>query len=419
MSTITEHLTRVLDLITPGQPVNLPLSDALGCVLAQDCHAALAVPPFSNSAMDGFLINVADLDPAGTATLEVTGDVAAGATARIPEPGCAVRIMTGAPIPDDPVPEGLAVIPVEDTSALPGPQKLTPTITITNYRGRAHIRPRGDNVAVGDRVARAGELVDASMLAGLVSAGVAEVSVHPRPTVTVLSSGDELAPAGVIPGEGQIPDSNRPMVAALLGEAGIIHVTQEHTSDDPREFSEIFTRAVTESDLVITTGGVSAGAFDVVKAVIGDTASGADMWFGPVQMQPGKPQGAGTWARADGTSASVLCLPGNPVAAFVSFLLFIRPAVDKLRGITTVADLDSRPRVTAAAGVAFPDARTKDLIVPVRLAWGPEGATATPFTRQGRGSHFVASLNGVDGFVILAPDTPGPGPGAPLQVYLT
>lgn len=417
MSTITEHLTRVLALITTGAPGLLPLSDALGCVLAQDCHATLAVPPFSNSAMDGYLINVADLGADGTATLGVSGDVAAGALACVPAAGYAVRIMTGAPLPD-PVPEGLAVVPVEDTSARPGPQDLPAAITIHGYRGRTHIRPRGDNVSVGDRVARAGEMIDAGMLAGLISAGVTQVRVHPRPVVTVLSSGDELVAAGVAPADAQIPDSNRPMVAALLKEVGIVHVIQEHTSDDPQDFQEVFRRAVAGSDLVITTGGVSAGAFDVVKAVIGDPDSGADMWFGNVGMQPGKPQGAGLWTRADGTTATVLCLPGNPVAAFVSFLLFVGPAAQKLRGLATLPDLDSRPRITATAGVAFPDARAKDLIIPVRLSWGAGGATASPFTRQGRGSHFVASLTGVDGFTLVSPGTRGPVPGEDVMVYL-
>lgn len=414
MSTIAEHLSRVLALTSPGAAVTLPLQDALGCVLATDARATLAVPPFSNSAMDGYLVNTVDLDSAGTAILQVSGDVAAGARACVPAPGCAIRIMTGAPLPD-PVPAGLAVIPVEDTSARPGPHKLPDTINIHRYRGRAHIRPRGDNLAPGDCVARAGELVDAGMLAGLISAGVVEVEVFPRPKVTVLSSGDELVAAGVTPAEGQIPDSNRPMVAALLREAGVTEVSEAHTGDDPGEFQETFTRAVSGSDLVITTGGVSAGAFDVVKAVIGGAA---EMWFGAVEMQPGKPQGAGTWKRADGGDTVVLCLPGNPVAAFVSFLIFVHPVLEKLCGLPTVAELDSRPRVTATAQVVFPDARAKDLIIPVRLSWGPGGAGAAPFTRQGRGSHFVASLNGVDGFTIVPTHGTGAAPGEPLEVYL-
>lgn len=406
----------MLSLITPGAPVTLSLHEAVGTVLAADTHARLAVPPFSNSGMDGYLINTADLSAGGTATLKVSGDVPAGGGAALtPARGESVRIMTGAPV-SDPVPEGLAVIPVEDTSSSPGPLDLPESIDIHAFRGRAHIRLRGENVRPGDRVARAGELIDAGTLAGLISAGVEQVSSFPRPRVAVLSSGDELVTSGTTPLPGQIPDSNRPMVAQLIREAGIKEVSELHTGDDPEEFQDVFSQVVESHDLVITTGGVSAGAFDVVKSAMGQ---GAAMWFGHVSMQPGKPQGAGTWARRDGSPVPVLCLPGNPVAAFVSFLMFVRAAVDKLVGLEVSPDLGSRPRITATAAVDFPDARAKDLIVPVRLSWGEAGALATPFTQGGRGSHFVASLNGVDGFAIIPPGSSGPGESEQIGVYLT
>ncbi|MBD8030552.1 molybdopterin molybdotransferase MoeA [Corynebacterium sp. Sa1YVA5] len=406
-ASITEHLTRVLSLCTPAAPVTLPVPEATGCVLAADAHAILPVPPFSNSAMDGFLVHASDLAEGSVITLPVVGDVPAGGGAITPAPGTAVRIMTGAAIAD---PHGLVVIPVEDTSADPGPQDLPETVTISSYRGRAHIRPRGDNVNTGDVLAGAGDTVDAGLLAGLISAGVREVSVFPAPAVTVLSSGDELVDARYTPTTGQIPDSNRPMVAQLLRELGITHVTELHTGDDPADFTAALREAVDHSHLIITTGGVAAGAFDVVKTVM----SAGDMWFGHVDMQPGKTQGAGSWA-----GVPVLCLPGNPVAAYVSFLMFVTPAIARLRGRDTPADLDSRPRVTATACAPFPSARAKNLIVPVRLTWDANGAGASPFTRAGRGSHFAASLNGVGGFVLIPPGGTGPQAGGKVTVYLT
>lgn len=412
---LTEHLARVLSTVTPRAPVTLPLLDAIDCVLAKDAHATLAVPPFSNSAMDGYLVNSADLDGAGPWSLPVSGDVPAGGTVTVVQPGTAVRIMTGAPVGDPRVP-GLVVIPVEDTNTPPGPNTLPESVTIMGFRGRAHIRPRGDNLSVGDRVAASGELIDAGLLAGLISAGVSQVDVFPTPTVTVLSSGDELVQAGVVPEPGQIPDSNRPMVAALVRHTGVAHVVEVHSGDGAAEFSHAFIKAVESSDLVITTGGVSAGAFDVVKDVVG---AGGEMWFGGVSIQPGKPQGTGRWIREDGTTSAVLCLPGNPVAAFVSFHLFASPALTKLRGFEVSEHLQTRPRVMARAAVDFPDPRGKDLIVPVRLTWDEAGAVATSFTKEGRGSHFVASLGNVDGFAIIPADGYGAVVGVPLQVYLT
>ena len=406
-ASITDHLTRVLSLCTPAPPVTLPVTEAVGCVLATDAHAVLPVPPFSNSAMDGFLVRASDLADGSDLTLPVTGDVPAGGEAITPAPGTAVRIMTGAPITD---PHGLVVIPVEDTSAEPGPQDLPEAVTIHSYRGRSHIRPRGDNVDTGDVLARAGDTVDAGLLAGLISAGVRAVSVFPTPAVTVLSSGDELVDARSAPTTEQIPDSNRPMVAQLLRELGITCVTELHTGDDPAEFTAALRRAGEHSDLIITTGGVAAGAFDVVKTVMNT----GEMWFGHVDMQPGKTQGAGTWG-----GRPVLCLPGNPVAAYVSFLMFVIPAVSKLRGRDAPATLDSRPRVTATARSPFPTAKAKNLIVPVRLTWDADGAGAAPFTRAGRGSHFVASLNGVGGFALIPPGESGPQPGGQVTVYLT
>lgn len=379
--------------------------------MAGDALAALPVPPFSNSAMDGFLVHRADLSGPGPWPLPLAGDVAAGARACEVPPGRAVRIMTGAPVGDPPA-DTLQVIPVEQTDLPAGPVPLPETITISaGDHHRSHIRRRGENIQPGEVVIKAGTRLDAGTLAALISTGVTQVSVHPLPRVTVISSGDELVAAGRTPAAGQLPDSNLPMVAALLAQQGLVEISQIHTSDSAMEFQAGLDRAAADSDLVITTGGVSAGAFDVVREVAGGTGT-AQMWFGGVAMQPGKPQGLGTWS-----GTPLLCLPGNPVAAFVSFHLFVSPLIQALSGSPTSPELLARPNITALPGQPMPAPRGRPLIVPVRLDWSHTSPVAFPFTPGGRGSHLVASLAGVDGLALLDPAHP-PVAEEPVRVLL-
>ncbi|AGF72224.1 gephyrin-like molybdotransferase Glp [Corynebacterium halotolerans] len=407
---IDEHLAAVLSLSRTTAPVTLPSVAALGSVLAADAVATLAVPPFSNSAMDGFLLHAADLNGAGPWTLPVAGDVPAGSTAVEVPRGAAVRIMTGAPV-GDPVDPGLIVVPVEQTTTPPGPGVLPAEVTVREVTpGRAHIRRAGANTSPGDVVARAGTRVDAGTLAALVSAGVDSVSTHPPVRVAVISSGDELVEPGVTPGPGQIPDSNGLMLAALLTEAGVSDVSRAHAGDVDGGFAEELSRACTDNDLVITSGGVSAGAFDVVREVTG----AGDMWFGHVAQKPGAPQGLGVWE-----DTPLVCLPGNPVAAFVSFHLYVAPLVRALAGHPAPASQLARPHVTAVAEREFPVPRDRAIIVPVRLDWSTGRAVATPFARRGVGSHLVASLVATDGLAVIAPDAPAPAAGDPVTVVLT
>lgn len=410
---IDEHLTAVLALARPAPvPVTAPVAGSRGRVLAAAATAALAVPPFSNSAMDGFLVRDEDLPGDGPWILPVAGDVPAGARAVAVPPGAAVRVMTGAPV-GDPVADGLRVIPVEDTSVPPGPVPLPAEVTVHRVQpGRRHIRAAGENISPGDVVVPVGTRIDAGTIAALISAGVDAVRVHPLPRVAVISSGDELVDAGVRPGPGQIPDSNRPMLAALLAEKGVVDVTTAHVDDhadaDGGLAAEL-ARAARDHDLVITTGGVSVGAFDVVREV----TSGGDMWFGSVAQKPGGPQGAGTW---EGTP--LVCLPGNPVAAWVSFHLYVSPLLAALSGSGVAPSLWARPHLNAAAGRDFPMARGRTALVPVRLDWSAGGAVAEPFTPRGTGSHLVASLAGVDGIAVLDPGVPGLTAGQPVPVLL-
>lgn len=373
---IAEHVAFVTALASPLPA--LPMPPETGFVLAEDAVAQLAVPPFDNSAMDGFLVHRADLP----GVLRVVADVPAGSRPARLGPGEAARIMTGAPVG----PDGDCVIPVEDTDHPAGPGPLPATVSVPAYPGRDHIRARGDNSSPGDLVLGEGSLIDAGALAALISAGVTAVLAHPRPRVAVISSGDELVAAGGPLDVSQIPDSNLPMLAALVRANGAADVLQFHAGDRDGDFRAVLDDASAAADVVITSGGVSTGAFDVVKTV----TSGAHMWFGSVNMKPGSPQGAGLW-----NGRPLLCLPGNPVAAFVSFHLFGVPVLRILAGDTRPV-----PRVRLTGGVdKFPTAGGVPRVVPVRVSFDGE-ITAEPFHSRAS-SHLVASLAGTNGLALV------------------
>ena len=383
----------------PRERLTLPLADAAGLVLAEAATARLAVPPFSNSAMDGYLVRVEDLAGGeGPWTLRVVGDVPAGSAPLTPGPGEAVRIMTGAPV-EESLAGGLRVVPVELTNARPGPVDLPEEVLIGAVApNRRHIRSAGDNVAPGDVVVDAGQLIDAGTTAALISAGVTEVVAYRAPLVAVIASGDELVEPGVVPGVGQIPDSNRPMLVALARANGAGEVVSAHAGDYPGNFADVLDRVAEQADLIVTSGGVSAGAFDVVRATTAASPRG-EMWFGEVAQKPGAPQGCGTWA-----GTPILCLPGNPVAAFVSFHLYVAPVLGVLAGRPAPTHLLDRPRLRAVAAEELPAPRDRTLVIPVRLGYGAEGLpVATPFNGTAVGSHLVASLADTDGVVLLPP----------------
>ncbi|AKK10885.1 molybdopterin molybdotransferase MoeA [Corynebacterium uterequi] len=377
MDTIDDHLARVLATVGPALPARRHRTvDAAGLVLATDASAVLAVPPFANSAMDGFLVH--DTTQAGD-VLTVVADVPAGSPPRSAAPGQAVRIMTGAPVPEDH--RRQRVIPVELTDIPPGPQPTPATVTIRDLPGdRTHIRDRGDNIPAGHPLLRAGQRLDAGRIAAAVAAGIDTVLAHPAPRVRIIATGDELAPPGAPLGPGQIPNSNLPMLAQLAADAGAAHVQTDHRPDDPTQFLE----ATSNADLLITSGGISAGAFDPVRAALSDTC-----WFGEVAQRPGAPQGTGRYG-----ATPVVCLPGNPVAAFVSFHLYAAPAIRALAGrdprhqilhLRAEGEVRRRPHHTT--------------IIPciVNLSDGT--------ARLGDGaSHRVASLGGTTGLALIPPN---------------
>lgn len=331
MRTVEEHQHVVAGLITARPAVTVPLADALGLALADDVVAPLPLPGFDNSAMDGYAVLAADVAGASAENpvkLPVTEDIPAGRTDLLTlAPGTAHRIMTGAMLPAG----ATAVVPVESTDA------ATDTVSIFAAvpEGR-HLRRAGEDVTAGTTVLSAGEVLSPAALGLAAALGFAELKVIPRQRVLVLSTGTELVTPGTPLQPGQIYESNAVMLAAALREAGADVSTAPATSDDVTRFRETLAGHAKDVDLIVTTGGVSAGAYEVVK----DALAG-DVEFVKVAMQPGMPQGCGRLGGSvDGTP--IVTLPGNPVSALVSFEVFIRPPLRAAMGLTS-----QRPRRSA------------------------------------------------------------------------
>ncbi len=326
MRSVAEHQRVVADLIRARPPVPVLLAEALGLVLADDVVALRALPAFDNSAMDGYAVraeDIVDATPEHPAALPVAEDIPAGRTDELAlAPRTAHRIMTGAPLPTG----ATAVVPVEDTDG----GVVTVAIRAPRPAG-AHIRRAAEDVAPGTTVLWAGQVVTPAML-GLASAlGLAGLPVIPRQRVLVVSTGSELVEPGTPLKPGQIYESNSIMLAAAVREAGAEVTAVATVDDDVAQFTSLLGRYAADTDLIITSGGVSAGAYEVVKDAFGrdgDLSSGEGVEFVKVAMQPGMPQGIGRVA-----GSTIVTLPGNPVSALVSFEVFLRPALRRAMGL--------------------------------------------------------------------------------------
>lgn len=320
MRSVEEHQRVIARLISPRPASGTPLADALGLVLAADVIAGLSLPVFDNSAMDGYAVRVEDVAGASASEpvkLVVAEDIPAGRIdSPILMPGTVHRIMTGAPMP----PGATAVVPVERTDG----GVDTVTISASATPGQ-HIRRAGEDVGVGTRVLDAGQVVTPAVLGLVAALGLGELPVIGRQRVLVISTGSELVAPGAALLPGQIYESNAIMLAAAAREAGAEVVAVLTCDDDIERFSAMLDSYADRADLIITSGGVSAGAYEVVK----DALDGDDgrVEFVKVAMQPGMPQGAGTVH-----DTAIVTLPGNPVSALVSFEVFIRPALRAAMG---------------------------------------------------------------------------------------
>lgn len=398
MRSVEDHLTAVLALGERLDAEQAPVGSGYGRTLAADVAAVVAVPPFDNSAMDGFAVRAADLEPG--ARLMVVGDIPAGATS-VPwvGPGEAARIMTGAPMPTG----ADTVVPVELTDQPSGAADLPATVEVREVvtEGR-HVRGRGEDVAVGDVVLPAGLRWSPAAASSAASLGHGTVPLVRRPRVAVLATGSELVAAGRPLGFGQIPDSNSILLAGLCEGWGAEVAMVESVSDDPAHFRAALARAI-DADLVLTSGGVSVGAFEVVRQVVE-----GDISFDKVAMQPGKPQASGLLAWPDGRRVPMLGLPGNPVSVFVSAWVYARPLLAKLGGWS-----DAWPSSLLPATVGWSGPEGRRQFVPVKIS--EEGVT--PVHRLGSGSHLVASLALADGLAVVPEDVTTVAAGETVTVH--
>jgi molybdenum cofactor synthesis domain-containing protein len=377
----------------------------LGLVLAGDVVAAEAVPPFASTAMDGYAVRAADVTGAPV-TLPVVAEVAAGHPAARPlGPGEAMRIFTGAPIPDG----ADAVVMVERTERLDG--GLAVRVDVAVDPG-THLRAAGEDLKAGERVFGAGDEVTPARLGVLASLGVDEVLAFPRPRVGVLSTGDELVvgPAPLRPG--QIRDSNRPTLLALVAAAGFEPVDLGRAPDDERAITAAIEQGAATCDAVLSSGGVSMGDIDLVKVVLDRIG---DMRWMQVAIRPAKPLAFGLVPGREGADVPVFGLPGNPVSSMVSFALFARPGLRRLAG-----HRDERlhyPRLSAVA--AEPLARRHDGKVHfVRVvAWVGAAGVVHVRSSGGQGSHQLGAMARADALAVL-PDGDGVGEGEPVEVVL-
>lgn len=329
MRSVEEHQQVVAGLLTPRAGVRLSLVDAEGLALTADVVAAVSLPGFDNSAMDGYAVYAPDVAQVPV-RLPVVEDIPAGRTDPLTlTPGTAHRIMTGAPVPTG----ATAIVPVERTDG----GTVEVEIRASAPEGQ-HVRIAGGDVTAGTTVLRAGQSVTPAVLGLAAALGISELEVAPRQRVLVMSTGTELVAPGTALQPGQIYESNAPMLAAAVREAGAEAISAPMSSDDVDEFRAALADHAADVDLIITTGGVSAGAYEVVKDALGSGQDGNQVEFVKVAMQPGMPQGAG---RVGGVP--IITLPGNPVSALVSFEVFVRPA---LRAAMSLAEAH-RPHRTA------------------------------------------------------------------------
>ncbi|HEX5088339.1 MAG TPA: gephyrin-like molybdotransferase Glp [Nocardioides sp.] len=398
--TIEEHLERVLGGVRPMTPVPQPLLETLGLVCAEDVVATIALPSFDNSAMDGYAVRHADVASATAGQpvrLPVVGEIGAGqATVRRVEPGTVAKIMTGAPIP-----EGAdAVVPYEWTD------RGADVVRIDEPpEPGQHVRPAGGDVAVGDVLVEEGTVLGPRQIGVLASVGRATVMARPRPRVVVVSTGAELRDPGEELGPDSIYDGNSFMLAAAVLRAGAVPVRVGIVGDEPDAFLQALEPHLEGADLVVTSGGVSQGDYDVVKEALRREG----VWFGPVAMQPGKPQGFGMVGPG---KTPIVTVPGNSVSAYVSFEMFVLPAIRTLMGHTPV----TRPTVEArlTRSVHSPEGRRQ--LLRGRAGTDERGRYVEPV--GGSASHLIGALAQADCLVVVPEQTTSVDADERVQVLL-
>ncbi len=377
---------KVLSQIHPLAALQLPLAEAYGCVLAEDIVATSDLPEFASSAMDGFAVRSADVATATPGTpveLKIVGRALIGRRPESTVGGAeAVRIATGAPVPAG----ADTIVPIENCEVLGETVRF-----IDGPEHGRHIRPAGEDVRAGSILIQEGKRLGAPELGLLANAGFPHPLVHPRPRVIVLSTGDELIPPTETPEFGQIRDSNAYTIFGALRDAGAMPVLAGIVRDDIDQLKETVFNYLIQADAFISSGGVSVGERDVVKAAF---FKRGDLDFYKVAMQPGMPQGFG---HIEGKP--FFGLPGNPVSVFVSFELFIRPAIMKMMGRKVIG----RPEISATLTEDVSGPKGKTQFARVLVQRGDDGWTAAP--TGARGSNLISTVSRANGLAVIPAGT--------------
>lgn len=384
LRTVDEHLAIVLDGIGSLDPIELNLMDAQGLILAENVITDVPLPGFDNSAVDGYAVRAVDTKGAEEekpVTLPVVGDVAAGKGAISGMgAGVSMRIMTGAPIPSG----ADAVIPLEWTD-----RGLAQVAIRQPARSGTSIRRAGEDLPAGAPALAAGAALGPQQIALLAAIGRDRATVRPRPRVLVVSTGSELVEVGHPAGFGEVPDANSYLLAAAARDAGADAYRVGIVPDDHTKLLDVLESQLLRADVLVTTGGVSMGAFDIVKQALSELGT---VSFTRVAMQPGKPQGFGHL----GDHVPIFCLPGNPVSALVSFEVFVRPAIRKLLGKRSIqratVQASALERIESPAGV-----RQYRRGVLHREANGGYSVTLV----GGPGSHLIAAMASANCLVVI------------------
>jgi molybdopterin molybdotransferase len=396
---VPDLVERIVASVSPLPDFPQPLMDALGLAVAEDVHAPIALPSFDNASMDGYAVVRADVvtaTPDQPVHLPVVGEIGAGrADLMALSPGTAVKIMTGAPVP-----RGCdAVVPYEWTDRGVAQVRITQVPSAGQ-----HIRTRGDDVEEGDLLIEHGTVLGPRHLGLLAAVGRATVRCRPRPRVVVISTGSELREPGAPLGHDSIYDGNSYLLAAAARTAGAIAYRVGIVPDDPRTFTDALADQLVRADLVVTSGGVSQGDFDVVKEALGQLGT---VWFGGVAMQPGKPQGFGTVGDDD---TPIFTLPGNPVSAYVSFETFVLPAIRRMMGKLPYSRPTARARLTH--GLSSPAGKQQM----VRGAYDVDRGGAFVAPVGGHGSHLIGDLATSNALIVVPPDVTALSAGDMVQV---
>ena len=416
MISVEEARARILAHFAPLEAVPAPLLETLGQVLAEDVRGGFDIPPLANTSMDGYAVRAADTTGAALASprrLRVTGYLAAGSVYDgSVGPGEAVRIMTGAPLPDG----ADAIVPFEETdeeeqsTRWEDDPRPDVRIDVAAAPG-ANVRPAGEDVRAGELVLPAGTILGPGQIGVLASLGLEQVTVIRRPRVAVLSTGDELLRPGEPLRPGAIYDSNGFSLASMVREMGAEPLVLDIAGDSVEALTARVREGVADADLLVTSAGVSRGDFDVVKEVL---AREGEVGFWTVRMRPGKPLAFGTFSAGEGERVVPhLGLPGNPVSAMMTFELFGRPAVFTMLGKPQAWE---RPRVRAIAGerIARPDERRFYARAIVERRDGRYHARLT----GPQGSGVLTSFALANGIAVVPEDVPAVEPGDEVEVLL-